>query len=167
MDSRASASSRAKACSSSYSPGRPRRSRMMRPVFAQPDTQKMKMTRAMRMMEPNEETRPMMTPVKADEGVELSPMMADGWGVSEGVRERVAGLCESVSYRPGRSGTGTGDVLVTGDRRQATGRDNRRQRGDKQRRTAVTAATEAFGRIQSRGRKGRTGGGAENQTTRR
>lgn len=116
------------------------------------------------MMEPNEETRPMMTPVKADEGVELSPMMADGWGVNEGVRERVAGLCESVSYRPGRSGTGTGDVLVTGDRRQV---ETTGQRGDKQRRTAVTAATEAFGRIQSRGRKGRTGGGAENQTTRR
>lgn len=70
----------------------------------------------------------MMTPVKADEGVELSPMMADGWGVNEGARERVVGLCECVSYRPGRSGTGTGDGLVTGGQatsREATSRGGR------------------------------------------
>lgn len=48
-------------------------------MFAHPDTQKMKMTSAMSMMEPNEETRPMMTPVKAEEGDELDAMAAGVW----------------------------------------------------------------------------------------
>lgn len=52
---------------------------MMRPVPAQPETQQTKTTRAMRMMEPKEETRPMMMPVKADEdGDDESDMMATG-----------------------------------------------------------------------------------------
>lgn|SRR5687768_8281347 len=68
--SRASASSLAKACSSSYSPGRPSRSSRIRPEPAHPVAQKTKMTRAMRMMEPKDEARPMTTPVKADEGVD-------------------------------------------------------------------------------------------------
>lgn len=66
--SKASASSLANACSSSYSPGRPIRSRMIRPEPAHPDAQKMKMTRKMRTMEPKEDARPMMTPVKAEDG---------------------------------------------------------------------------------------------------
>ena len=71
MVSSASASSLAKASSSSYSPGRPSRSRMIRPDPAHPahpDAQKIKTTTAMKMMDPNEETRPTMTPVKAEEG---------------------------------------------------------------------------------------------------
>lgn len=46
----------------------------MRPEPAQPDAQKMKTTRPMSRMEPNDETRPMTTPVSADEG---SDMVAD------------------------------------------------------------------------------------------
>lgn len=68
MFSKASASSLANACSSSYSPGRPIRSRIIRPEPAHPDAQKMKTMRKMRTMEPNEDTKPMMTPVKADDG---------------------------------------------------------------------------------------------------
>lgn len=66
--SKASASSLANACSSSYSPGRPIRSRIIRPEPAHPDAQKMNTIRKMRTMEPNEDTRPMMTPVKAEDG---------------------------------------------------------------------------------------------------
>jgi hypothetical protein len=57
---------------------------MIRPVLAHPETQNMKMTRAIRTMEPNEDTRPMTTPVKADEGEEDNPMM--------GFRRRKRGL---------------------------------------------------------------------------
>lgn len=49
----------------------------MRPVLAQPETQKIKMTKAMRTMDPKDDTRPMTTPVKADDGFEVSPMMGD------------------------------------------------------------------------------------------
>lgn len=73
--SRASASSLKNACSSSYSPGLPSRSRMMRPEPAQPDAQKMKTTSAIRIIDPKEETSPMMTPVKAEEGGLLRVMM--------------------------------------------------------------------------------------------
>lgn len=66
--SKASASSLANACSSSYSPGRPIRSRIIRPEPAHPDAQKMNTMRKMRTMEPKEDTRPMMTPVKAEDG---------------------------------------------------------------------------------------------------
>ena len=75
MVSSASASSLANACSSSYSPGRPKRSSRILPDPAQPETQKMKMMREMRMMEPKEETRPMMTPVKADEADDVVDSM--------------------------------------------------------------------------------------------
>jgi hypothetical protein len=54
---------------------------MIRPVLAQPETQKMKMTRAIRTMEPNDDTRPMTTPVKADDGLEERPMMGDGQSI--------------------------------------------------------------------------------------
>lgn len=66
--SKASASSLANACSSSYSPGRPIRSRIIRPEPAHPDAQKMNTMRKMRTIEPKEDTRPMMTPVKAEDG---------------------------------------------------------------------------------------------------
>lgn len=81
--SKASASSLANACSSSYSPGRPMRSRMIRPEPAHPDAQKMNTTRKMRTMEPNEDTRPMMTPVKAEDGDDA--MMAEDFKSSRRV----------------------------------------------------------------------------------
>ena len=68
--SRASASSLAKACSSSYSPGLPKRSSKMRPEPAHPVAQKMNMTSAIRIIEPKDDASPMTTPVKADEGVD-------------------------------------------------------------------------------------------------
>lgn len=70
--SKASASSLRKACSSSYSPGLPSLSRIIRPEPAHPDSQKIKIMRAMRIMEPKEETRPMTTPVKAEDGDEFA-----------------------------------------------------------------------------------------------
>ena len=62
MTSRASASSRAKACSSSYSPGRPRRSSIIRPRWVY-----LKKKKTVRMMmataaEPKAESTPIRTP---------------------------------------------------------------------------------------------------------
>ena len=83
---------------------------MIRPVFAQPETQKMKMTRAIRMMEPKEETRPMITPVKADEGDEESPMVATSRAscYRDGcVRVRAYASYRSVDDRSGTGGRRT------------------------------------------------------------
>ena len=66
MTSKASASSFAKACSSSYSPGRPMRSRKMRPEDVYRKKYTMRKTRAMRTADPNDESRPMTTPFMAD-----------------------------------------------------------------------------------------------------
>ena len=65
MFSSASASSLANACSSSYSPGRPMRSSRILPLPTQPEIHIEKTTMETRMMEPKEETSPMMTPWKA------------------------------------------------------------------------------------------------------
>lgn len=70
---------------------------MMRPVLAHPETQKMKMTRAMRTMEPKDDTRPMTTPVKADEGEEDNPMM--GFRRRERERERETSLLSRLNAR--------------------------------------------------------------------
>lgn len=48
----------------------------MRPEPAQPEAQKTKTTRPMRRMEPNDETRPMTTPVRADEGSDMVAVVA-------------------------------------------------------------------------------------------
>lgn len=44
----------------------------MRPEPAQPEAQKTKTTRPIRRIEPNDETRPMTTPVRADEGSDMT-----------------------------------------------------------------------------------------------
>lgn len=91
MVSRASASSLANACSSSYSPGRPNRSNRILPEPAQPETQNKKMMRDMRMMEPKDETRPMMTPVKADDDDGIAMMTMMGAAVLAKSRRRDGG----------------------------------------------------------------------------
>ena len=101
---------------------------MIRPVFAHPETQKIKITRAMRMIEPKDDTSPITTPVKADEGDEENPMMATGvcWATLSGCCE--CGVRAYVSYRSfDQASTGLTEVLATG----------------------VTAAADSFGGYQS------------------